>query len=118
MKPSLAGYDTSDGRHGFVGKHAKPRSVRVFRFSNRNTSNHELDRISARAPDVRPSTTGKRRASNTRTKQDQPKKNRRITEAELELDNVEQADVEPGVVKNADVLPSQDATGNDEPKWS
>ena len=48
---------------------------------------------------------------------DQPKKNPRITEAELELDNVEQADVEPGVVKGADVLPNADASGKDAPKW-
>jgi len=47
---------------------------------------------------------------------DQPKKDTRITEAELELDNVEQADVEPGVVKGADVL--QNPSAEDNPKWS
>jgi ACS family glucarate transporter-like MFS transporter len=37
---------------------------------------------------------------------DRPKKDAHITESELELDNVEQADVEPAVVKSADVLPN------------
>ena len=53
---------------------------------------------------------------------DQPKKDRRITEAELELDNVEQADVEPGVVKGADVLANPDTapgkSGDAAPQWS
>ncbi len=49
---------------------------------------------------------------------DQPKKERRVTEAELELDNVEQADVEPGVVKTADVLANSGKSGDDAPKWS
>jgi ACS family glucarate transporter-like MFS transporter len=49
---------------------------------------------------------------------DQPKKDRRITEAELELDNVEQADVEPGVVKTADVLANPGKSGDEAPKWS
>jgi len=47
---------------------------------------------------------------------DRAKKDPHITEAELELDNVEQADVEPGVVKTADVLPNPG--GSETPKWS
>ena len=49
---------------------------------------------------------------------DRPKKETRLTEAELELDYVEQADVEPGVVKKADILPAagQGASANAAPK--
>jgi MFS transporter, ACS family, glucarate transporter len=51
---------------------------------------------------------------------DRPKKETRLTEAELELDYVEQADVEPGVVKKADILPAagQGASANAAPKLS
>ncbi|CDY77137.1 D-glucarate permease [Caballeronia glathei] len=47
---------------------------------------------------------------------DRPKKDKRVTEAELELDYVEQADVEPGVVKSADILASTGPAANAAPK--
>ncbi|WP_200821843.1 MFS transporter [Caballeronia humi] len=51
---------------------------------------------------------------------DRSKNERRLTEAELELDFVEQADVEPGVVKGAEILPAAEAglKGNAAPKLS
>jgi len=49
---------------------------------------------------------------------DKRKADPRITEAELELDNVEQADVEPGVVKDADVLANPGPAGDERPKLS
>jgi ACS family glucarate transporter-like MFS transporter len=48
---------------------------------------------------------------------DQAKRDARVEDARLKLDNVEQADVEPGVVKGADVL-ANTATAKDQPKWS